>query len=156
MRYLLVILVLAACCGAGVEAPLTLDSALRTLQGNPAAARAMLEALTRRDPDSARAWGALGSAYQQLREHRRAIAAYQHALALEPDSPKIFYGLGASYAALHDAEHAFEWLGRARASRRYDMTQATQDKNLAALRSDPRFAQLLPRRQISRSHSSSR
>ena len=144
MRYLLVILVLAACCGAGAAAPLTLDSALRTLQGNPAAARAMLEALTRRDPDSARAWGALGSAYQQLREHQRAIAAYQHALALEPDSPKIFYGLGASYAALHDAEHAFEWLGRARASRRYDMTQATQDKNLAALRSDPRFAQLLP------------
>ena len=104
----------------------------------------MLEALTRKDAKSARAWGALGSAYQQLHEDRRAIDAYQHALALEPDSPKIFYSLGSSYAAVHDAQHAFEWLGRARASRRYDMTQATQDKNLASLRSDPRFAQLLP------------
>jgi FG-GAP-like repeat/TPR repeat/FG-GAP repeat len=144
MRRLLTLLALAACCGAGAAAPANLDSALRALQANPAVARAMLEALTRRDPDSARAWGALGSAYQQLNENRRAIDAFQHALALEPDSPKIFYGLGASYAALHDRARAFEWLGRARASRRYDMTQATQDKNLASLQADPRFAQLLP------------
>ncbi len=141
---MLVIVVLGVCGLAGAAAPVTLDGALRTLQANPAAAQAMLEALTRRDPDSARAWAALGRAYQQLKQHRRAVAAYQRALALEPDSPKVFYGMGSSYAALSEVEHAFEWLGRARASRRYDMTQATQDPNLAALRSDPRFAQLLP------------
>ena len=36
------------------------------------------------------------------------------------------------------------WLARARATHRYDMTQATVDGHLAALRSDPRFAALLP------------
>ena len=119
---------------------------MRTLQGGDAAtARTMLETLTRQEPKSAPAWRALGSAYQQLHEPRLAIAAYQRALALEPDSPQVFYSLGATYAGLHDATHAFEWLGRARASRRYDLTQATQDKNLDSLRGDPRFAQLLPR-----------
>src|SRR5450432_689461 len=145
MRTLTAILILAACGSAAAASPANLDAALRVLQGgNPAAARSMLETLTARDPRSAVAWRALGSAYQQLHEDRHAIDAFQRALALEPDSPKVFYGLGSSYAALHDATHAFEWLGRARASRRYDMTQATQDKNLTPLRSDPRFARLLP------------
>jgi FG-GAP repeat len=139
------ILVLAACGGAAAAPPASLDAAVRMLQGgNPAAAISMLLGLTRSDPRSAPAWRALGTAYQQQHEDRRAIAAYLRALALEPDSPKTFYALGSSYAAVHDATHAFEWLGRARASRRYDMTQATQDRNLRSLSSDPRFAQLLP------------
>src|SRR5450432_1649343 len=114
MRTLTAILILAACGSAAAASPANLDAALRVLQGgNPAAARSMLETLTARDPRSAVAWRALGSAYQQLHEDRHAIDAFQRALALEPDSPKVFYGLGSSYAALHDATHAFEWRGEA-------------------------------------------
>ena len=143
---LIVLLLLTACGAATTAAPASLDSAVRALQGGDATgARTMLEALTRREPRSAAAWAALGRAYQQLHEYRRAIEAYHRALALEADSPRLFFSLGVCYAALHDATRAFEWLGRARASRRYDMTQATQDPDLARLRGDPRFAQLLPR-----------
>ncbi|HEY1491475.1 MAG TPA: FG-GAP-like repeat-containing protein, partial [Steroidobacteraceae bacterium] len=145
MRNIALLLLLAAGASTAAAPPPSLESALRTLQGGDAAtAQTMLEALTRQDPKSAPAWRALGSAYQQLHQPRRAIEAYQRALALAPDSPQVFYSLGATYAGLHDATHAFEWLGRARASRRYDLTQATQDKNLESLRSDPRYAQLLP------------
>src|SRR4029077_14223699 len=69
---------------------------------------------------------------------------WQRALVLEPDSPQLFYSLGSAYAAVHDAASAWRWLARARASHRYDMTQATVDEHLAALRPDPRFAALLP------------
>jgi hypothetical protein len=145
MRNIALLLLLAAGASSAATPPPSLESAVRTLQGgNAGTARSMLETLTRQDPASAPAWRALGSAYQQLHEPRRAIEAYQRALALEPDSPQVFYSLGATYAGLHDATHAFEWLGRARASRRYDLTQATQDKNLESLKDDPRFAQLLP------------
>ncbi len=138
------IMVLAAAAATAAELP-ALDQGMQALQaGNPVAAAAMLKALTRQDPDSAQAWAALGSALQQLHEDRRAISAYRRALQLDPDSPKVFYALGSSYAAAHDAAHAFEWLAKARASRRYDMTQATQDRNLQWLRDDPRFAALLP------------
>jgi hypothetical protein len=139
------LLLLCVCCGALAAPPAPLDAALGRLQsGDAAGAATDLEAITRRDPRSADAFGALGNAYEQLHEHRRAIDAYQRALKLAPDSPRFFYALGSSHAASGDTEQAFAWLGRARASRRIDMTRATQDKNLDALRGDARFAQLLP------------
>ena len=132
---------------AGADSgPATLQAAMQALQGGDAAtAVRMLEALTAKEPGSASAWRALGRAYQQSHQSRRAIPAYQQALKLEPDSPQVFYSLGSAYAAEHDTAHAFEWLARARATHRYDMTQITVDENLKALTSDPRFAALLPK-----------
>src|SRR5690242_21182557 len=104
----------------------TLEDAQQELQdGQARTALTLLERLTAREPGNARAWRALGSAAVQLREYRRAIDAWQRALALEPDSPQVFYSLGSAYAAVHDAASAWQWLGRARATHRYDMTQAT-------------------------------
>ncbi|MBS0577949.1 MAG: FG-GAP repeat protein [Proteobacteria bacterium] len=148
MRILPALVFLCACCwamAATAAPPASLDAALARLQGGDAAGAARdLESLTRSGLRSAEAFGALGNAYQQLHEHRRAIEAYQSALAVDADAPRIFYALGSSYAASGDAEQAFAWLARARASRRIDMTRATQDKNLDSLRSDARFARLLP------------
>lgn len=91
------------------------------------------------------AWPALGRAYQQQRAFDKAIAAYRHALELDPGAPRILYSLGSTYAAKGDADEAFRWLTRARDSRRYDMTEMTVDDDLKGLRADPRFADLLPR-----------
>ena len=49
------------------------------------------------------------------------------------------------YAAKQDADHAFEWLGKAKATRKIDMTQAEVAPELAPFRSDPRFAAILPK-----------
>src|SRR5690242_9137510 len=82
---------LAGAAGAPSAEP-PLEAALHTLQGGDArAAAGQLEALTAREPGNARAWRALGSAALQLHQPTRALRAWQRALALEPDSPQVFY-----------------------------------------------------------------
>ena len=124
----------------------TLDAASEKIQSGdlPGAIR-LLEPLAHETGTQApRAWSALGRAYQQAHQVDKAIAAYQQALELDPDMPRTLYSLGVAYAAKGDADRAFEWLGRARDSRRYDMTEMTVDADLNRLRADPRFSALLP------------
>jgi hypothetical protein len=126
-------------------APPTLESALSQLQiGDAPAAAKSLKAITSTDPNNAAAWRALGASETALRHFRAAIGDYRHALKLHPDSPKVFYQLGAAYAANHDSDRAFEWLNRAKASHRYDMTEISEDPHLAGIRKDSRFNALLP------------
>ena len=95
-------------------------------------------------PSAALTWRNLGKARAQLHDYDGAIAAYRQALKLEPDSPRVFFCLGAAYAAKKDPDQAFEWLARAAATHRYDMTEMTAEASLAGLRDEPRFAALLP------------
>ena len=88
---------------------------------------AQLQAAIRQNPRSAQAWRALGTAYRQLKKPQEAMAAYQQSLDIEPGAPQGLYAMGVLYAAIGDKEQAFEWLGRARASGKIDMTQLTQD-----------------------------
>jgi hypothetical protein len=130
---------------ATVESP-ALDKALTRLQaGDASGAATALRQITTREPGNVQAWRALGRASRQLHDFGDAVSAYQHALQLVPDSPRDFFGLGVAYAAQHDAGHAFEWLGRAAATHRYDMTELSVETSVAELRSDPRYPVLLPR-----------
>ena len=122
-----------------------LQDAMQQLQkGDAAAAVNLLKRFTEVDPRSADAWRALGKAYQQLHKDDDAIEAYQRALQIEPDAPKVFFAMGIAYAAKRDTESAFKWFRRARDSGRYDMTQLSIEKDVAGLRQDARFAALLP------------
>lgn len=122
-----------------------LSAALAQFQaGDAAGAARALGEITARDPGNALAWRNLGKASAQLRDYDGAIAAYLQALKLEPDSPRVFYSLGAAYAAKQDPGRAFAWLGRAAATHRYDMSEMTTDADLAILRGDARYAALLP------------
>lgn len=112
--------------------------------GDASGAAKRLERMAGGSNATARVWRTLGTAYQQLHRPDQAIAAFGKALDIEPDSPRVFYALGVAYAQKHDAAHAFEWLNRARASRRVDMTQITEGNDLTSLRNDPRFSKLLP------------
>ena len=125
----------------------TLEAALEKMQsGDPRGAAQLLEEVTQKKASQApRAWSALGKAYQQLHQLDKAIAAYRHALELDPDAPRVMFPLGSAYAAKGEVGQAFEWLSRARDSGRYDMTEMTVDEDLKSLRSDPRFSALLPR-----------
>jgi tetratricopeptide (TPR) repeat protein len=123
-----------------------LDAALLQLQnGDARGAAKSLQQITSFDPQNAAAWRALGTADMMQDHFTAAIADYSRALKLQADSPRVFYQLGAAYAATHDSRHAFEFLERARASHRYDMTELSQDVHLAGLRKDSRFNSLLPK-----------
>jgi hypothetical protein len=127
-------------------APPSLESAASLLQnGDAAGAAKSLKAITSADPGNAVAWRALGASEMALHHYDAAIDSYGRALKIQPDSPKVFYQLGAAYAAKHDARHALEWLERARDTHRYDMTEISEDAHFVGLRKDPRFNALLPR-----------
>jgi hypothetical protein len=125
------------------QPPPGIPDALRIQQKDPAAAATILEGVTEREPQNGRAWRLLGSALQQSGQLDRAIEAYRKAIGIQPD-PAATYSIGIVYAQKKDADRAFEWLGKARASRKVDMTQMQVDANLSALRDDPRFKALLP------------
>jgi hypothetical protein len=93
----------------------------------------------------ASAWRSLGFAHLKLHESKEAQAAYAKSLALEPANVQPLFYLGVACAQIGEAEQAFGWFAKAKATRRVDMTQLAVEPDLAALRSDARYAALLPR-----------
>jgi FG-GAP repeat protein/tetratricopeptide repeat protein/VCBS repeat protein len=126
-------------------APAGIPAAAARLQArDPAGAAKILEPLVAAEPKNGRAWRVLGAAYQQLNEYDKALAALKTALDVDPSMPAPLYAIGIVYAQKKDADQAFAWLSRAKASRKIDMTQLQTDANAAPIKSDPRFQGLLP------------
>jgi tetratricopeptide repeat protein/FG-GAP repeat protein len=121
------------------------EAAAKLQAGDAAAAAKILEAVTAREPDNARAWRMLGVACVRLKDADRAIACFAKGLKLQPDSPPALYNTGVAYVLKGDKDRAFEWLGKAKATHKLDMTQIQTDTDLAPLSKDPRFAALLPK-----------
>src|SRR5438309_1863060 len=97
----------------------TLPMALAKMQGNDfAGAAKMLETIVEREPQNGRAWRNLGLAYQQLKDADRAVDAYQQALKVQPAMIAPVYNIAGVYASKGDADRAFEWLGKAKATRK--------------------------------------
>ena len=130
--------------GAQQAAPTLADAQAKLQAGDPVAAEKILEAFVAANSGDARAWRMLGVAAQQAKHFDRAIEANTKALDIQPNQPVALYNLGTAWALKGDAEKAFEALGRAKATRKMDMTQMEVDKDLSALRDDPRFKALLP------------
>lgn len=126
----------------------TLAAGIARLQANDSAGAArILEGVTKSEPRNGRAWRNLALAYQNLKEPDQAISAYQRALDVDPSVPTPFFNIGVVYATKGDKDQAFAWLAKAKATRKIDMTQVDVIPALASLKSDPRFAALLPVRQ---------
>src|SRR5688572_4993582 len=96
-------------------APPGIPEALQIQQKDPAAAAKILEGVTAREPNNARAWRLLGVARHLNKEFARAIEAYEKAIAIQPDATAT-YNIGAALARLGNRDSAFEWLEKARAS----------------------------------------
>ncbi|MEO8191153.1 MAG: FG-GAP-like repeat-containing protein [Acidobacteriota bacterium] len=126
-------------------APPGVPAAMRKLQGGDAAGAAkILEGVVAREPRNAPAWRGLGTASLRLKNLDRAEEAFRKTLEIEPGSPRAMYNLGAVAGRRENADSAFEWLKKARATGKIDMTYAQVDPDLAALRQDPRFPSILP------------
>ena len=123
----------------------TVAAATARLQAqDPAGAVGILESIIAHDATNVQAWRVLGVAYQRAHDLDRALAANRRAHELTPAWPPTMYNIGVVYALKHDADAAVEWLGKAKATRKLDMTQLETDADVASLQGDARFAALLP------------
>jgi len=114
--------------------------------GDAAGAARMLEGITTAEPQNVGAWRLLALCYRKSGELDRAQAAYGRAMALDPRSPATMFDLAGVYALQGSTDSAFALLARVKSSRNYDMTQLEVDSAYTSLRSDARYAPLLPTR----------
>jgi len=130
----------------GTEPVPTVRAAFARLQsGDAAGAVKMLEQITAAEPQNARAVRLLGSAFIKTKQFPEALATLQRAQLLDPTSPVPIYNTGIVYALQGNKDAAFEWLNKARATQKVDMSQIVTDNDLVSLKGDPRFAALLPK-----------
>lgn len=79
----------------------------------------VLEALTAAYPHNAMVWTNLGAAYlgnpvlASDDDQRKAIAAFEQALVMDPAAPNVAYNIGLIYRDRRDDEQAIAWFKRA-------------------------------------------
>ena len=139
---LAVLLLVVASALPARQPPPGIPEAMRLMPSDPAGAARILEQVTKREPKNQRAWRLLGSARQQGGQLDAAIEAFQQAIAIGPD-PAATYSIGIVYAQKKEMDRAFEWLAKAKATGKVDMTQLQVDPHPAAYRDEPRFKALL-------------
>ncbi|HEV7472694.1 MAG TPA: tetratricopeptide repeat protein [Pyrinomonadaceae bacterium] len=99
----------------------------------------LYESFVKSEPNNGRAWFNLGYAFHYSREHAKAIAAFERALALGYHKPTATYNVACGYAMLNQRDAAFDWLDRAIAAGFNSLGDLGWDRDLDNLRSDPRF-----------------
>ncbi|HUU10678.1 MAG TPA: hypothetical protein VM431_09085 [Phycisphaerae bacterium] len=85
----------------------------------------------------------LGYLYTQVRRHRDALLIDQRLVALRPRDPVAFYNLACSHALLGQVKRGFDTLRRAIALGYREFDHMQGDEDLANLRRDPQWAELL-------------
>lgn len=100
------------------------------------------EEIVKDEPKNARAWYQLGVARFSLEKFDLAVDAYQKNIALT-NNPSAMYNLACAYARLGQLEQAIEWLSKAVNSQPPPPVNLAEDTDLASLRDDPRFKELV-------------
>ena len=121
------------------------DSQAKIAAGDFAGATLILEKIAASDPSNQLAWRQLGFVYLKQKKIAESRKAYEKLLALSPGSPQASYNIAVGYALEGNKEAAFEWLEKAKATKKLDMTQIEVDEDLKPLAADPRFRALLPK-----------
>ncbi len=105
---------------------------------------AILEPMSKSQPDNARVWALLGYAYHAKKDLDRALATHMKASAFPATRPAALYNIAMVYALQGKKDLAFDWLEKAKATRQVDLTALEGDPDAASLRNDPRVKALLP------------
>ena len=118
----------------------------RTLiqQNDLPAAEALLHSLTADEPKNGAAWYWLGYSLHAQGKLEAALVAHRKAAEFTAHKPDALFNAACVHARLGDADAAFEALTQAVAAGFADRVQMETDSDLADLRTDPRFDQVLP------------
>lgn len=100
------------------------------------------EDITRDDPSNALAWYRLGMSRLALNEVQMAIPALEKNVELK-GNPMAMYNLACAHARLNQKEKALDWLSKAVASRLPLYVTIVNDPDLAAVKDDQRFQEIL-------------
>ncbi|MFQ5628224.1 MAG: type IV pilus biogenesis/stability protein PilW [bacterium] len=101
------------------------------------------KAITESQPENGRAWLFLGAALHNQEKFHDAIAAYAKADALGFSQPRARYNLACSQARLGEIDASFAWLEKAMQAGFSQVNTLKTDKDLQALRTDTRFAEIV-------------
>jgi tetratricopeptide (TPR) repeat protein len=100
------------------------------------------EAITKAAPTRPRPWFRLGSSLYALGKYQEAIPAFQKAVEIGKN-PLAMYDLARAYAKVNEKDKAFELLSQALNAGFYRVSQLNDDADLAALRDDARFKEVV-------------
>src|SRR5262245_46625150 len=95
--------------------------------GDLPGATAILQKVVAADPGNKLAWRQLGFVYLKQKKIAESRGAYEKLLALSPGAPQALYNIGVGFALEGKKDAAFEWLGKAKATGKLDMTQIQVD-----------------------------
>jgi len=126
--------------------PTLLDAMVRLQAKDATGAVKILDNVTSRQPRNGRAWRTLGLAQLQLKNLERSRDAFRRALVEDPGYPAPMLQLAVIAALRQNKDEAFDWLSKAKATRKVDMTQIEVTPELASLKDDARYKPLLPTR----------
>ena len=98
-----------------------------------------------RDPNHAEALALLGEAYAKRGEYAKGLDADLRLSRLSPENDVVQYNLACSYALNGQKEDALEALVRAVELGYRDLDHLRNDRDLAILKSEPRYSALLER-----------
>jgi len=101
------------------------------------------EGVTQKEPANFLAWNRLGSAYHSAGKFDKAAAAFEKAVAINPNGPVVQYNLACAYARLNNKDRAIEVLNKLAPSGVFQPEQISADADFAGLQSDPRFKEVL-------------
>jgi len=107
-------------------------------------AREVYDAITKREPESARGWYRLGVSDAKLGRRKEAIAAYLRAESIG-QNPVVRYSLACAYAQEGDSAQAFLWLEKSVGGGFRGLDQIRQDPDLVSLRGSSHYAGLVQR-----------
>lgn len=107
----------------------------------------ILEVETERNPANVDALAELGHVYTRLRRYAHGLEVDRKLVRLVPDNPTVHYNLACSLSILGDTERALDALEQAVGLGYDDPGFMQADEDLARLRSEERFIQLVERLQ---------
>ena len=156
MRHLLQSTMVCFCvlllCTSGVQAQkdetVSGDKAAEYLQnGEWENAVKAFEIVTAEQPNNLGAWFQMGFALHSMKQYDKAISAYKTVLEAgqTPLSPITMYNLGCAYALKDQSATALEWLNKAAEAGFNQIVQMKGDGDLASLRDNEKFAEVLKR-----------
>jgi len=109
------------------------------------AAVALLEKAVRLAPGNGWAWNSLAYAYLAAKQPAKAASSFERVLPFAPKNPTLLYNTACAYALAGTNAKAIELLDRAVAEGFKDKTGIMNDSDLAGIRSDPRFSEIVKR-----------